>query len=215
MGRKSQGDGSRPIDWRHGYDKRHPVPSGSSAHTAPSQTQDRLDDLADAARRQARRRNTKRWDFITVRDPDSLRRLSGTTIYAKHLPSAGGAIALVVPAPDPDHARSVLWDIGRAAQNIILAAWAMGIGSCPITVQDFALASDGLAAGRRQCQYIMALGWPTARGDLTRPPRRWPQAFEESCTRNDGDPAHVPAGDDEAVPDARRRSPATDEAGRP
>ena len=58
-------------------------------------------------------------------------------------PAPARAIALVVAAPDPEHARSVLWDLGRAAQNIILAAWAMGIGSCPITVQDF-----GLGRGR-------------------------------------------------------------------
>src|SRR3990172_8933214 len=117
-------------------------------------TDDELRALADAARKAGSSKNTQRWDFITIRDRESLQRLSGTTIYAKHLPSAGGAIALVVPAPNPEHARSVLWDLGRAAQNITLAAWAMGIGSCPITVQDFGLAAEvlGLPANR-QCQY--------------------------------------------------------------
>jgi len=107
-------------------------------------TDDELRALADAARKAGSSKNTQRWDFITIRDRESLQRLSGTTIYAKHLPSAGGAIALVVPAPNPEHARSVLWDLGRAAQNITLAAWAMGIGSCPITVQDFGLAATVL-----------------------------------------------------------------------
>jgi nitroreductase len=135
-------------------------------------TEDELRAVADVARKAGSSKNTQRWDFITIRDRESLRRLSGVTIYAKHLPSAGAAIALIVPAPDPDHARSVLWDLGRAAQNIILAAWAMGIGSCPITVQDFDLAADvlGLPADR-QCQYIVALGWPADPGELTRPPR--------------------------------------------
>ena len=135
-------------------------------------TDDELRAFADAARKAGSSKNTQRWDFITIRDRESLQRLSGTTIYAKHLPSAGGAIALVVPAPNPEHARSVLWDLGRAAQNITLAAWAMGIGSCPITVQDFGLAAEvlGLPANR-QCQYIIALGWPAHPGDLTRPPR--------------------------------------------
>ncbi len=135
-------------------------------------TEDELRAVADVARKAGSSKNTQRWDFITIRDRESLRRLSGVTIYAKHLPSAGAAIALIVPAPDPDHARSVLWDLGRAAQNIILAAWAMGIGSCPITVQDFDLAADvlGLPADR-QCQYIVALGWPADPGEMTRPPR--------------------------------------------
>ena len=135
-------------------------------------TEDEVRAIADAARKTGSSKNTQRWDFITIRDRESLRRLSGVTIYAKHLPSAGAAIALVVPAPNPDHARSVLWDLGRAAQNIILAAWEMGIGSCPITVQDFDLAADvlGLPADR-QCQYIVALGWPADPGDMTRPPQ--------------------------------------------
>ncbi len=135
-------------------------------------TDEELRAIADAARKTGSSKNTQRWDFITIRDRESLRRLSGVTIYAKHLPSAGAAIALIVPAPDPEHARSVLWDLGRAAQNIVLAAWAMGIGSCPITVQDFDLAADvlGLPADR-QCQYIVALGWPADPLDLTRPPR--------------------------------------------
>ena len=135
-------------------------------------TEDEVRALADVARKTGSSKNTQRWDFITIRDRESLRRLSGTTIYAKHLPSAGAAIALVVPAPHPDHARSVLWDLGRAAQNITLSAWAMGIGSCPITVQDFGLAADVLGLPPdRQCEYIIALGWPARPDDLTRPPK--------------------------------------------
>jgi nitroreductase len=129
--------------------------------------------IADAARKTGSSKNTQRWDFITVRDPESLRRLSGVTIYAKHLPDAGAAIAMIVDAPDPDHARSVLWDLGRAAQNIALSAWAMGIGSCPITVQDFDLAAEVLGLPpEKQCQYIMALGWPADPGELERAPRK-------------------------------------------
>jgi nitroreductase len=135
-------------------------------------TEEELRTLADVARKTGSSMNSQRWDFITIRDRGSLRRLSGTTKYARHLPGAGGAIALVVPAPRPDHARSVLWDLGRAAQNITLAAWDMGIGSCPITVQDFDLAADVLGLPPdRQCQYIIALGWPADPEDLTRPPR--------------------------------------------
>jgi nitroreductase len=136
-------------------------------------TEDEVHTIADAARKTGSSKNTQRWDFVTIRDAESLSRLSGVTIYAKHLPYAGAAIALVVDAPDPDHARSVLWDLGRAAQNITLTAWAMGIGSCPITVQDFDLAADvlGLPADK-QCQYIIALGWPADPQDLARSPRR-------------------------------------------
>ncbi len=135
-------------------------------------TDEEVRSIADTARKTGSSKNTQRWDFITVRDPESLRRLSGVTIHAKHLPFAGAAIAMVVDAPDPDHARSVLWDLGRAAQNITLVAWDMGIGSCPITVNDFDLAAEVLGLPPdKQCQYLIALGWPADPGELTRPPR--------------------------------------------
>lgn len=135
-------------------------------------TDEEMRALADAARKTGSSKNEQRWDFITIRDPEALRRLSGTTIYAKHLPSAGGAIAQIVDAPNPEHARSVLWDLGRSAQSIMLAAWAMGIGSCPITVQDFDLAAEVLdLPPDKQCQYIIALGWPADPNDMTRAPR--------------------------------------------
>jgi len=135
-------------------------------------TDDEVRAVVDAARKTGSSKNTQRWDFIAIRDPESLRRLSGVTIYAKHLPYAGAAIAQIVDAPDPDHARSVLWDLGRAAQNVTLAAWDMGIGSCPITVQDFDLAADVLGLpSNKQCQYIIALGWPADPDDLVRPPQ--------------------------------------------
>jgi nitroreductase len=135
-------------------------------------TEDEVHAIADAARKTGSSKNTQRWDFITIRERGSLERLAGVTIYAQHLPSAGAAIALIVDAPAPDHARSVLWDLGRAAQSMALTAWDMGIGSCPITVQDFALAADVMGLPQhKQCQYIMALGWPADPEDLTRPPQ--------------------------------------------
>jgi nitroreductase len=135
-------------------------------------TEAELHALADCARKAGSSTNSQRWDFIIVRDREALRRLGDTTIYAKHVPGAAAVIALVVDTPRPQHARSVLWDLGRAAQNIMLAAWDMGIGSCPITVQDFELAADVLGLpGDKQCQYLIALGRPANPDDLTRPPK--------------------------------------------
>ena len=101
---------------------------------------------------------------MTVRDRETLAELGRAGRYASHVPSAGAVIALVIPKPDGEHARSVLWDLGRAAQNIMLAAWAMGIGSCPITVHDYGLVARtlGLPADR-QCEYLITLGWPALR----------------------------------------------------
>ena len=128
--------------------------------------------IADAGRKAGSSKNTQRWEFVTVRDRETLAELGRAGRFATHVPSAAAVIALIVPRPDPDHARSVLWDLGRAAQNIMLAAWALGIGSCPITVHDFGLVARTLGLPPdRQCEYLIALGWPADPTEMTRAPR--------------------------------------------
>lgn len=138
----------------------------------PPLTEPEVRAIVDAGRKAGSSKNVQRWDFVTVRERETLRALAGVGRYASHLPGAGAAIALVVPRPDPEHARSILWDLGRAAQNIVLTAWAMGIGSCPVTVHRFEVAARilGLPADR-QCEYVIALGWPEDPADLSRPPQ--------------------------------------------
>ena len=128
--------------------------------------------IVDAARKTGSSKNEQRWDFITVRDPETLKQLQSVGRYARHVPSASAVVALIVAKPAPDHARSVLWDLGRAAQNMALAAWAMGIGSCPVTVHDFDAAARilGLPADR-QCEYIFTFGRPADPDDLVRQPQ--------------------------------------------
>jgi nitroreductase len=133
-------------------------------------TIDEIRAIADSARKAASSKNTQRWDFVTVLDPGRLTALGDIGHYASHVPSAGGALAMVVEKPNPEQTRSVLWDLGRAAQNMALTAWAMGIGSCPITVHDFDVAARVLGLpDDRQCEYVLALGWPEDPTDLTRP----------------------------------------------
>jgi len=54
----------------------------------------------------------------------------------------------------------------------MLAAWAMGIGSCPITVHDFGFVARTLSLPTdRQCEYLIALGWPADPSEMTRSSR--------------------------------------------
>ena len=55
------------------------------------------------------------------------------------------------------------FDIGRAAQNIMLAARTQGVASCPITLHRTAEARQflGLSADQ-EGRYAVALGYPTA-----------------------------------------------------
>jgi nitroreductase len=129
--------------------------------------------ILDAARRASSSKNQQRWGFVVVEDRDRLRALAAVGPYAGHIAGAAAAVALVSPDPrEPDQPLSLLWDLGLASQNMILAAWGRGIGSCPATVYDANLARDllGYPAGHA-CEFILSFGYPADPEDLTRPLR--------------------------------------------
>jgi nitroreductase len=132
-----------------------------------------LDRILNAGRRAGSSKNQQSWAFITVRDRQQLRQLSEVGRYAGHLADATVAIALVRPDARGEHElRSIMWDLGRAAQNMVLAAWGLGIGSVPATVYDLALASRllGLPADQR-CDFLLSFGHPADPSVLTAPNR--------------------------------------------
>jgi nitroreductase len=56
-----------------------------------------------------------------------------------------------------------MFDIGRVAQNIMLAAKAIGVASCPITLHRSAQARQFLGAPEgTETRYAVALGYPGA-----------------------------------------------------
>ena len=128
--------------------------------------------ILNAARRTGSSKNRQAWEFVVIRDRARLRELSGVGPYAGHLAGASLAIALVVPTrPGAEHPPD-LWDIGRAAQNMVLIAWARGIGSVPATVYDDDLCRSILQYPTdRYCRYLLSFGYPADATDLTRPPR--------------------------------------------
>jgi nitroreductase len=128
--------------------------------------------IVDAGRHAGSSKNSQRWDFVVIRQTETLRRLGDVGPYAGHLPGALAAVALVTPAPKPGQPYSVMWDLGRAAQNMVLAAWALGVGSCPVTVYEQDLIHDILGLPPdMHCEYVLALGWPADPADLTRRPK--------------------------------------------
>jgi nitroreductase len=130
--------------------------------------------ILDAGRHAGSSKNLQRWHFIVVRDRTALARLASVGHYAGHL--AGGALAIALVTPDPaaaDSPLSVMWDLGRAAQNMVLMAWSRGIGSAPATVYDHALCRQLLGYPEdRHCEYVLNFGRPAAAETLTRPLRR-------------------------------------------
>ena len=63
-----------------------------------------------------------------------------------------------------------MWDLGRAAQNMVLTAWELGIGSVPATVYDHQMTSGllGLPADQR-CDFLLSFGYPADASKLTAP----------------------------------------------
>ena len=127
------------------------------------------DRILNAGRRAGSSKNNQAWAFIVIGDREHLAELANVGRYAGHLAGATTAVALVTP--DPASA-SVMWDLGRAAQNMVLAAWELGIGSVPATVYDHALAHRllGLPPDRR-CDFLLSFGYPADSSRLTAPNR--------------------------------------------
>ena len=134
---------------------------------------DHLTRIVDAGRHAASSKNQQRWDFVVVEDRARLEALSKCGPYAGHLAGAAAAVALVTPDPRGAGASiSVVWDVGMAAENMMLAAWELGIGSCPATVYDQGVARDVLGfPDDRFCGWILSFGYPANAADLTRPPK--------------------------------------------
>jgi nitroreductase len=133
---------------------------------------DHLERILDAGRHAGSSKNTQRWDFIVVEDRSRLEALAAVGPFAGHLAGAAVAVALVTPDPRGGASLSILWDLGAAAQNMMLAAWELGIGSCPATVYEPALARELLGyPADRSCEYLLSFGYPADPADLTRPPK--------------------------------------------
>lgn len=135
---------------------------------------DVLERILDAGRHAPSSKNMQRWDFVVVEDRERLRRLVEVGPFAGHLAGAAAAVGLVTPDPrGPDSTPSIAWDAGLAAENMMLAAWGLGVGSCPATVYEQELAREMLGyPADRWCGWLLSFGYPADPADLTRPPRR-------------------------------------------
>jgi nitroreductase len=127
--------------------------------------------ILNAGRRAASSKNLQRWDFIVCRDRQHLRDLTEVGPYASHLAGAAVGIALITPDPTAaDSPLSVMFDLGMAAANMMLAAWELGIGSVPATVYEHDVAKRLLEyPDDHHCEYILSFGYPADPAVLSRP----------------------------------------------
>jgi nitroreductase len=134
-------------------------------------TPEHLDRILEAGRRAASSKNQQRWAFIVCRDRAHLTQLGKVGPWAGHVAGAAVAIALVTPDPRRDEAPlSVMFDLGQAADSMMLAAWDLGVGSVPATVYHHDLARELLGYPEdHHCEFLLSFGYPADPTDLTRP----------------------------------------------
>jgi nitroreductase len=118
--------------------------------------------IVDAGRRAPSSKNEQRRSFIVCSDRVHLRELSTIGDYAQHIAGAAAAVALVTPEAEEGWRREgIAFDLGHAAQNMMLCAWELGIGSVHAAVydEDRARALLGYPTGFR-CDYLLSFGYP-------------------------------------------------------
>ncbi len=90
--------------------------------------------ILNAGRRAQSSKNIQPWQFIVVRERDTLQRLADSGPFAKHLAGAAFAVALV--SPPMSERWSIPFDVGQAAAYMQLAAWERAVGSCIGAIYD-------------------------------------------------------------------------------
>lgn len=114
-----------------------------------------LDRILEAARWTGSSKNRQNWSWVVVQDPEQRERVAECGDFTAPVRNAPTVVCLV---QEPD---GYEFDTGRLAQNVMLAAAALGVASCPITLHREEQAAEvlGLPAGSR-CRYAVTIGYP-------------------------------------------------------
>lgn len=119
--------------------------------------------VLEAGRRTGSARNLQPWRFILVREPANKRALSRCGRFAAHLADAAFVVIICTEA---GRGRWSAFDAGRAAQNMMLAAWDQGVGSCPVSLHDEEKARQHLGVPQDyEIQIAIAFGYPSPEGE--------------------------------------------------
>jgi len=111
--------------------------------------------VLEAGRWTGSAKNRQGWAFVVIDDRTGLESLATAGDFTAPLLAAAAAVVLVRLPGGND------FDIGRVAQNMMLAAAARGLGSCPITLHRRDRAREVLAIPEgHEATWAIALGYP-------------------------------------------------------
>jgi nitroreductase len=132
--------------------------------------------ILEAGRISGSSRNTQPWTFVVIRGDEARERAAGAVYQSDNVKGAAFVVAIVVSGKG-----RVDFDSGRAAQNMLLQAWADGVGGCPNGVSDTDAMADLLGLGDgEKVAILLTFGRPAKPRD---PARRSPEAWLERADR--------------------------------
>ena len=126
--------------------------------------------ILDAGRLSGSAVNRQPWTFVAIEDPGLREQLAEHVYVPENIRGAALVVVVVGQGKGP-----VGFDCGRAAQNMMLAAWNDGVGSCPNGLTDADRASEILGLGEdERIQIVLSFGYPASpRDPESRPPSDW------------------------------------------
>jgi nitroreductase len=132
--------------------------------------------ILEAGRVAGSSRNRQARRFMAIRNRALIERAATAVFRPPNLLGAALVVAILVRGKGP-----LGLDAGRAAQNMMLAAWNEGIGSCPNGISD----PDALRAALghdedEQVATVLSFGYPARARD---PQRRSPEEWIERADR--------------------------------
>jgi nitroreductase len=126
--------------------------------------------ILEAGRMSGSARNRQPWRFVVASSPGTRERVAAAVHEPRNVRGAALLIAVIVAGKGP-----VSFDAGRAAQNMMLAAWNDGVGASPNGIADREAIAD--AIGLRDDDHfaiVLSFGYPArALGPASRSPAEW------------------------------------------
>jgi nitroreductase len=132
------------------------------AYTDQSVPRDLIEQVIDAGRLAATARNIQPWEFVVVTNAATRRAIADRTEFGKHIAQAPVCIAVFC-----EDGTYYLEDGSAATQNILVAAWGLGLGTCWVAGDKKPFADDirrllGVPEGIRLVSLI-SMGYPAER----------------------------------------------------
>lgn len=119
--------------------------------------------ILDAGRLAGSASNRQAWTFVVVESPDRIEALAETVYEPANLRGARLVVAIVLGP------KGLALDAGRAAQNMLLAAWNEGVGGSPNGLSDRDAARAALGLGEEDnVAIVLSFGYPAKPRDPQR-----------------------------------------------